>query len=234
MQRRAVRATFRTMRAVRHLLSVLWIGAAAPALAHPHIFIDAGLEFLFDAEGRVAAVRVAWVYDDFTSMLYLSDRGLDPDGDGKLTGEEETALSGFDMNWDPDFAGDLYLLDGLEGEPVALDRPRDWSARVFGGRIISTHVRPLSAPLTPGDRPLVVQVYDPTYYSSYTILGTPVLTGRADCSVAVFEPDLGEAERVLQEALAEYTADQTALVEQDFPHVGAVFAEEARVTCGGG
>jgi hypothetical protein len=61
-----------------------------------------------------------------------------------------------------------------------------------------------------------------------------VLTGRGDCTVAVFEPDLGEAEQVLREALAEYTADQSEQVEMDFPHVGAVFAEEARVTCGGG
>jgi ABC-type uncharacterized transport system substrate-binding protein len=208
--------------------------ATGPALAHPHIFIDTSLEFLFDAEGRVAAVKVAWVYDDFTSMLMLGDRGMDPDGDGKLTAEEEAALSGFDMSWDADYEGGLYLLDGPEGAPMALGRPKDWSARVFDGRIISTHVRALDVPWVPGDHPLVAQVYDPTYYSSYTILGTPLLTGRESCAVQVFEPDLGEAERVLQEALAEYTADQTELVEQDFPHVGAVFAEEARVTCGGG
>ncbi len=203
-------------------------------MAHPHIFIDTSLEFVFDAEGRVTAVRVAWVYDDFSSMLYLSDRGLDPDGDGKLLPAEEAALSGFDMAWDADFAGDLFLLDGIDGAPVALERPHDWSARVFDGRIISTHLRPLTTPLAPAGRPLLAQVYDPTYYTSYTILGTPLLTGREDCAVQVFEPDLGEAQQVLQAALSEYTADQAEIVEQDFPHVGAVFAEEARVTCGGG
>lgn len=219
---------------MRATVLALALATAGPAAGHPHIFIDTSLEFLFDAEGRVTAVKVAWVYDDFTSMLYLSDRGLDPDGDGKLTAEEEQALSGFDMAWDADYAGDLYLLDGVEGAPVPLGRPSDWSARVFDGRIISTHVRPLEAPLVLGERPLVAQVYDPTYYTSYTILGTPLLTGVEDCAVQVFEPDLGEAERVLQAALAEYSADQSGLVEQDFPHVGAVFAEEARVTCGGG
>jgi polyphosphate kinase len=222
------------MRLARLLLLAGLSAAAPPAAAHPHIFIDTSLEFLFNAEGQVTAVRVAWVYDDFTSMLYLSDRAMDPDADGKLTAEEEAALAGFDMAWDADYAGDLFLLDGVEGAPVSLGRPADWSARVFGGRIISTHVRPLEVPFVPGNRPLVAQVFDPTYYTSYTILGTPLLTGRADCTVQVFEPDLGAAERVLQEALAEYTADQTGLVEQDFPHVGAVFAEEARVTCGGG
>jgi hypothetical protein len=81
---------------------------------------------------------------------------------------------------------------------------------------------------------VVARVCDPTYHTPYTILGTPLLSGRSDCAVQVFEPDLGAAERVLQAALAEYTVDQTGLVEEDFPHVGAVFAEEARVTYGGG
>ncbi len=222
------------MRALRPYLSACLIAAGAPATAHPHVFIDTSLEFIFDDKGRVAAVKVAWVYDEFTSMLTLSDKGLDPDGDGKLTAEEEAQLSGFDMQWDADFAGDLYLLDGVDGAPLALGRPEGWSARAFGGQIISTHLRHLSEPWTPGEKPLVAQVYDPTYYSSYTILGTPLLTGREDCAATVFEPDLGAAEKVLQEALGEYTADQSGLVEQDFPHVGAVFAEEARVTCGGG
>jgi ABC-type uncharacterized transport system substrate-binding protein len=73
-----------------------------PAAAHAHIFIDTSLEFLFNAEGEVTAVRVACVYDDFTSMLYLSDRAMDPDADGKLTAEEEAGLAGLDIAWDAD------------------------------------------------------------------------------------------------------------------------------------
>jgi hypothetical protein len=47
--------------------------------------------------------------------------------------------------------------------------------------------------------------------------------------VQVFEPDLTAAQEQLQAMLQEYTADQS--LEQDFPAVGATFAEEARVTC---
>jgi polyphosphate kinase len=205
--------------------------AAAPAAGHPHIFIDTGLEIIFDDRGRAAAVRVAWVYDDFYSMLMLGDRGLDPDGDGRLTAEEEAVLSGFDMAWDADYEGDLYALDGA-GRPVALGRPRDWSARMLDGRIVSTHLRLFEPPLERAALPLVLQVYDPGYYTAYTILGTPRLTGGEGCEVKVYEPDLTAAEEALKEALAEYTADQD--VEYDYPAVGAAFAEEARVTCAGG
>jgi ABC-type uncharacterized transport system substrate-binding protein len=204
--------------------------SAGTAAAHPHIFIDTALEVIIDADHRATAVRVVWVYDDFYSLLMLQDRGLDPDGDAKLTPEEEVKLSGFDMAWDADFAGDLYLLD--KGTvPVAMGRPRDWSARVEQGRIVSVHVRDITVPVAIAAGPLVLQVYDPTYYTGYTILGTPLLSGpgAAGCSVQVFEPDLTAAQEQLQAMLQEYTADQS--VEQDFPAVGAEFAEEARVTC---
>jgi ABC-type uncharacterized transport system substrate-binding protein len=203
---------------------------APPVQAHPHIFIDSALEVIFDDEGRAAAVRVSWLYDDFYSLVMLQDRGLDPDGDGTLTPAEEAALNGFDMDWDADFAGDTYVL--AEGtRAVGLGRPADWTVRVEKGRIISTHLRALAEPVAVAEVPLILQVYDPTYYSAYTVLGTPLLTGAgaAGCTVQVFAPDLTAAQQELQAILQEYTADQT--VEMDFPAVGANFAEEARVTC---
>lgn len=210
----------------------LALAALLPAphvAAHPHIFIDTGLEVLFDGQGRAAAVRVAWVYDDFYSLATLSDRGLDLDGDGRLTDAETASLNGFDMRWDADYQGDLYVLDGA-GAPVALGRPRDWMVTVQDGRIISTHVRAFDVPQAVGAAPLVLQVYDPGYYTAYSILGTPVLTGAGPgCGVQVFTPDLTEAQSELQAMLQEYTADQN--VEVEFPAVGANFAEEARVTC---
>ncbi len=220
------------MTAIRAALAAFALSATGAA-AHPHIFIDTGLEVILDAEGRADAVRVVWVYDDFYSLVMLQDRGLDADGDGKLTREEEAKLSGFDMEWDADFNGDLYLLD-KGTEPVALGRPHNWSARVEGGRIVSVHVRDIVTPFAVTDAPLVLQVYDPTYYVAYTILGTPLLSGAgaAGCAVQVFEPDLSAAQEQLQAMLQEYTADQST--EQDFPAVGANFAEEARVTCAKG
>ena len=206
---------------------------AAPAVAHPHIFIDTGLEVILDADHRATAVRVVWVYDDIYSLVMLQDRGLDPDGDSKITPGEEARQSGFDMDWDADFAGDLHVLDKGEG-PVVLGRPRAWSARIEQGRIVSVHVRDIITPVKVADQPLVIQVYDPTYYTAYTILGTPSLSGpgAADCAVQVFEPDMSQAQEKLQALLQEYTADQS--VEQDYPAVGATFADEARMTCAKG
>lgn len=202
-------------------------GLADPALSHPHIYIDTGVEVLFDSEGRATAVEVTWVYDEFYSLSVLAELGLDPDGDGALTEPELAAISGFDMNWIEGFAGDTYVL--ADDLPVALGPPRDWSAGYSDGRLLSTHLRDLNPVVDPRKARLVVQAYDPGFYSAYTIVGPAVLTGIAGCSAAIYGPDLDAADEQLRAALAEYGADED--VELDFPAVGAAFADEVRVSC---
>jgi polyphosphate kinase len=215
-----------TSRAITAVLATL---AAGPALAHPHVFIDATVEVIFDDQGRAAALRIGWTYDDLFSMMIVEDRALDPDYDGVLTDDAVAQLSGFDMQWDPGFPGDTYPL--LDGQPLPLGPPQDWTAGYDGLRITSTHVRPFLTPVEVGATPLIVQVYDPSFYTSYVIAGTPVLTGRDDCAVQVFEPDLAAADEILMAALAEMAG--SAELEGEFPAIGAAYAQEARVTCAG-
>ena len=197
------------------------------AIAHPHVFIDTGVEVIFDDAGLAAALRISWTYDDLYSLMIIADRGLDADFDGALTAEEETALSGFDMDWDEGFPGDTYALK--EGAALALSRPADWTARYQGGRITSTHLRRFAEPVPVGAVPLVVQVYDPSFYSAYTIASAPVLTGGAACRTQVFEPDRAAADARLLAAMEELSGSADA--EADFPAIGDAYAEEVRITC---
>lgn len=196
------------------------VALAGPAGAHPHVFMETGLEVIRDAEGRAVSLRVTWSYDPFFSLVLITERGLDPDGDGRLTPEETAALQGFDMNWDPGFPGDTYAFAGEV--PVALSGPRDGVARYEGGRIVSSHIRDLDWPVA---GLLVVKNYDPTYYTEYTI--REVLA--EGCRTEIIAPDLTAAEMALQAELAKIPADVD--VEMGFPEVGEVFAQEVRVIC---
>ncbi len=207
------------------LISLLGIPGAL--LAHPHVFIDAALEVLFDDEGRAEALRVSWTYDDLYSLTVISDMGLDPDFDGALTETERAKLSGFDMQWDASFPGDTYPL--LGDADLALSRPSDWSANYTAGRITSVHLRRFVAPVAIGNTDLVVQIYDPSFYTAYSIVGLPKLKGRTDCSVEVFEPDRTTADAMLQAAIDELAGSSG--VEGDFPAIGKAYSEEARVSC---
>jgi ABC-type uncharacterized transport system substrate-binding protein len=204
------------------------LAASGPALAHPHIFIDTGLHLIFDDTGQLAAVRVVWAYDEFTSLLVLEDRGLDSDYDGKLTEDELARLDGFDMGWDEGWPGDLYLKVG-ERE-VALSRPVEHTASFESGRIVTTHLRALETRVEVGGPPVVFAAYDPSYYVAYTLALPTRFEGREGCEAAIAQPNLSAANQRLLDAMAELTADQS-LEEYDFPPVGEEFAEKLTVTC---
>ncbi len=209
-------------------LMMMGLGALLPAMpanAHPHIFVDTQIEINFDPQGRADGVRVTWTYDDLTSLQFIADRGLDADFDGALTDAENAALSGFDMDWEEGYAGDTYVL--LGAAPVQLSGPSDWTATYQNDKITSSHLRRLTEPVAIGPEPLVVQVYDPTLYSGYYIVGEPKLIGTSDCQITVQRPDLHVANARLDAAIAALPGD----AENDFPALGAAFAEEVRVTC---
>lgn len=201
-------------------------GAALPALAHPHIFVDAALEVVFSADGRAEGVRVRWTYDELISLTLVTERGLDADFDGAFTAEEEAQMNGFDMGWLEGFQGDTYAL--LGDAPLGLSGPKDWTLTYEGGKLTSTHFRSFDVPVDLGAGTLLVQSYDPGYYTAYSVVDAAV-TGRSDCTVEIFEPDRAAADQILLEALDEFAGGEDA--ETDFPAVGSAYAEEARVTC---
>jgi len=201
--------------------------AAGPALAHPHVWIDTRIEVIFNDRNEATGLRIDWTYDDLYSLFVVGELGLDPDWDGRLTAEEAARLSGFDMNWDPGFPGDTYAL--LDGVPLGLSRPKDWTATYVEGRVSSSHLRSFDAPVAIGAGRLVVQAFDPGYFIAYTIAFDPVLTGGQGCTAEVVLPDLDASQEELRAILAEFAPDVD--LEADFPNVGAIFAEEVRVTC---
>lgn len=203
--------------------------SAGAVQAHPHVFVDTALRLEFDEGGRLTGIRVTWVYDAFYSLVILQDRGLDPDYDGRLTADERARLAGFDLNWSGSFDGALH--PALGAADLALGPPEAAAADVLGGRIVSTHLRPLPSPVDPGGKTLRVAVYDPGFYAAYALIGPTEFRGRDDCAAQVALPDLDEADRAFQAELAAIGPEVS--IEDDFPEVGHLFAEAAVIACAG-
>ena len=211
----------------------LGLVSAGPARAHPHIFVDTGVTLIHDERGRLTALRISWTYDELFSLLMLEDLGLDPDYDGVLSEEELEELQGFDMDWPEWFEGDVYL--EASGSPVALGPPEPGTSGLLpNGMLTSTHTRQLERPVDGAEESVVVKVYDPTFYTAYSILPEQVSTEASHCATAVYAPDLEAAQAYLDAALEQLGASiDDPFVEQDFPAVGDRFSEEVRLTCEG-
>jgi ABC-type uncharacterized transport system substrate-binding protein len=211
------------------ILSLLFVSVSGPVAAHPHIFVEAEVEVVFDGEGLVAGVRLSWTYDDFFSFLLSSELGLDADGDLEMTAQELETLAGQVLDWPADFGGDLYLRQG--DATVTLGARSEASVDYVDGRVIERHFRPLAEPLD-ASAPLTVQVYDPFYYVAYEISPDITLAGGEGCGAELRKADLNAAYSLVDELLYGRPASDVG-PDEYFPEVGEAFADTVFVTCGG-
>lgn len=213
---------------MRSILTSLALLAPLPALAHPHVFIDTGVEVIFDDEGRLTHVRVTWAYDDFYSLLLAEDYGIDQDGDGALTPEEEAKITGFDANWVEGYYGDLVAK--LEGQALTLSGPLEPTAKMVEGRLISTHLREVSGTPVIGGDTLSIKAFDESFYTAYE-LNLPVkLTGAPNCQMDRVDADIDGELAQMQAFLLTLDANAN-LEENDIPLMGERFATDLRITC---
>lgn len=219
-----------TLRALTQSIFVWALLWAPVAQAHPHEFVDVGLELRFDPAGQLVSVGVSWHYDELTSLMILSDIGIFPAGDAPLSDSERARLMGFDTQWVEGYEGDLRLEHA--GQTVALTGPLNPVVDYADGQVISRFERRLETPLLPGADALLIKAYDPEFYVYYTLLALPEVQGRSDCRISVRQADL-EAARAVQEA--ELAQLDPALIEEEgqYPRIGWAFADEVALDCAG-
>lgn len=215
---------------MKHIVSLAFaMLAATPIGAHPHVFVDTGLELIFNEASQLTHVRVTWKYDALYSLLITEDMGLDDDYDGKLTSMEQAALTGFDMNWIEGFNGDLEVLDSAN--PVALSGPTEPTATFADGQITTTHLRAVLSPLGVKDA-FVVKPYDATYYTAYEVNLPVKITGSNLCRTRVKMPVMGAELEALREELSKVELDSNP-EDVGLPNIGAQLAQDVIVTCAG-
>jgi ABC-type uncharacterized transport system substrate-binding protein len=134
--------------------------AAAPAAAHPHVFIESKLAFVFDA-GKVTALRLNWVFDDVFSDSLLTQ--FDADGDGTFDALESNAVGeGVLPNLKMFHYFTYVFVDGKELDPID---PTEFGASVDDKRVVTFHMTvPLPRPVDPRTAALAAEVYDSEYY----------------------------------------------------------------------
>ncbi|UUV06787.1 DUF1007 family protein [Ruegeria sp. YS9] len=212
---------------MRYLITTLILCLPMQTNAHPHVFIDTGLEFIVDDASQLTHVRVTWAYDEFYSLLVLEDMKLDQDADGVLTQSEERFLTGFDTQWVEGYNGDLVVT--ADGNPVALSGPMEAHATVEDGRVVTTHLRAVEAGAVPATA-LSAKAFDETFYTAYEVTRPVTVTGPSACRMDRFDPDIDGQLAQMQAFLLTLDADYD-LEENDIPLVGESFATEIRVSC---
>lgn len=205
--------------------ATLW--ATPPVLAHPHMFFDAQATFQLNDAGALQAVRVAFIVDEFNSLYTLTELGLDPDGDGALTPEEEIELAKAMRRGLSDYGFFTELSEN--GAPIALAPPSKGAAIMDGGQIVAQFDLPLAEPLDPSGRLLRLRLFDPTYFTEVAVVAPPVVQGGAEgaCAVRFEKFQIDQAASEAKSMLSQLSREETP----EDQSVGAMFADTAILVC---
>ena len=130
-----------------------------PAAAHPHVWIDATVTFVFE-ERMLIGLRQRWAFDEFFGSFVIEEHDANADGAFDETEIEAIREQAFGNLREYDY----FTHARLDGEKLPLAELSDFTARIEDGLLVYEFTMPLPEPVDPGAGRLVAGVYDVEYY----------------------------------------------------------------------
>lgn len=181
--------------------------AAAPAAAHPHVFVTAKAEIVFDDKGEMTAVRNIWQFDEAFSAYAV--QGLDTDGDGKYSPDELAPLAQVNIESLHEYEFFTWLRVGGDDKPFV--EPTEYWLEVYGSQLTLFFTLPLKQPVAVGAES-ILEISDPEYFVAFEFPEGQQITlvdAPAGCTATYHAPQ--ELDEQTMTMLAAIPADQRDL-----------------------
>ena len=202
--------------------------AAAPAMAHPHVWIEMRSDVVFDGNGLITGMNLMWTFDDAYAEMAVD--GLDANGDGVYSPQELEPLTKENLQSLKDY--DYFTVMRFNGEKQ-LFGPIVESGQIWSNNKLQLHFQlPLKTPVDPVKGEFAAKVYDPEFYIAIDyVKDEPVsVTGNMpkNCQLVV-KPVPTDAEvEATRTMLATKGKDWKPETAEDF---GEVFAQPVTIEC---
>jgi ABC-type uncharacterized transport system substrate-binding protein len=198
------------------------LAVAAPASAHPHVWVTMRTELVYAPDGRITGIRHAWSFDDMFSTF--ATQGLESKEKGKFTREELAPLAKVNVESLKEF--DYFTYATADGKKADLAEPAPDYWLDYADEVLTLNFTlPFKTPLKAKD--LKVEIYDPTIFVDFSFAkDKPAqLVGAPKCKLDVVLPrEMTFAEG---KKLSEIPADQPNTTMA----WGAQFASKLLVHC---
>lgn len=212
---------------IRQIVAGLLLAGLLPngASAHPHVWVKVQSEFLFGPDQRMTGIRHRWTFDEFYTAMAV--QGLDKNGDGAYDRAELKELADLNVQSLNEFDYFTFLKSGQTD--VALKDPVDYWLEHRGNVLTLHFTLPLAEPLAATVVPLRLDVYDPSFYVSFSFAGDlPVAVAQGappSCRARIAKPDPdteADTDRLKEAFLSQLGADGV---------LGEVATQTAELAC---
>jgi ABC-type uncharacterized transport system substrate-binding protein len=206
------------------LIALLW---AAPAVAHPHVWVTYQTTVLYD-KGAITGFEHVWTFDDMYTAMAI--QGLDKNSDGTYDKAELAELAQVNMDGLKDF--DYFTFPKLGTSALTLAGPQEaWLEHTSG--VLRLHFKmPLSQPVLAEAEGFNFSIHDPSFFIAFDPEKADALKLSAGapegCKVAFGEVKSGPESEELKAKLLDNAFAQELGQTQD---IGAGFSTTATVTC---
>ena len=142
--------------------------AAAPAAAHPHVWVAVETTVLYDA-GRVVGLRHRWTFDELYAAMAI--QGLDANGDGRYEREELAELAQVNIDGLKEFA--YFTQARLGPRELQLAAPTDYWLEYKDNVLSLQFTLPMAEPVLAEAPEFGFTVSDPSYFIAFDLAKEP-------------------------------------------------------------
>ncbi len=149
---------------------ILLLGTCIPpASAHPHVFVDYGITFVFDQQG-LAGIAFDWAFDEMFTQMLVEEGDLNRDQHFDSREIAKIKTGAFD-----NLANHAYFTHILvNDQPYPATEITSFNAALIDGQVhysffIPCHVHARKIP-----QKVSLTLYDPTYYSDLSLISEKV------------------------------------------------------------
>lgn len=200
------------------------------AAAHPHVFVEAKSEVVFDGDGRAIGIRHAWRFDKFFSTYAIL--GYDADQNGILTTEELSELAEINAQSLKDFDYYTFPYYGKEQVEIAkisgywLQYDPDMQQLTF--YFVLEFAEPVAVD---GEQTLTIDVFDPEYFVALEMVqDEPFKLVDAPAGCTLKREEAGQLDPQTAAALAAIPREGS--IPEDVKPLVASLSHTAVVACG--
>jgi len=204
------------------LIALTTLTFAAPARAHPHVWVTMHSELVYAPDGSITGVRHHWAFDDMFSAF--ATQGLESKEKDKFTRDELEPLAKVNVESLKEY--DYFTYATVDGVKVPLTDPQPGYWLDYKDSVLTLNFTlPFKTPVKAKE--LKIEIYDPTIFVDFAFAKEkPVqLVGAPACKLDVVLPrEMTYAEG---KALSNIPADQ----QNTTMAWGAQFANKILVHC---